>query len=89
MSNDKYKMFLNFMYNDLDISKNDIREWVKEAVNDVAERMIAKEWDNFDVGKIVDRWITDNRFWGNPNIKNDFMKQLATKLVEKIDINVK
>ena len=34
--NSKYRMFKNYMYNDLGITRDDIREWTKEAVKEVA-----------------------------------------------------
>jgi hypothetical protein len=31
---DKYTLFKNFMHNELGISREDIREWVKESVKE-------------------------------------------------------
>lgn len=48
-ANEKYKMFKQFMHNELGITREDIREWVKEAVRDEARKMIAKTYDDYDV----------------------------------------
>ena len=39
--NTKYHMFKNFMHNDLGISREDIRAWVAEAVQDEARRLVS------------------------------------------------
>ncbi len=44
----KYRMFKNFMYNDLGITKEDIKEWTKEAAKEVAKEYVdhhVNEWD--------------------------------------------
>lgn len=46
--NSKYRMFKNFMFNDLGITKEDIKEWTKEAVREVAKEHVdhhINEWD--------------------------------------------
>ena len=32
--NDKWVMFRNYMHNELGITKDDIREWIKESIHD-------------------------------------------------------
>ncbi|MDR1902937.1 MAG: hypothetical protein LBQ88_11725 [Treponema sp.] len=38
----KYKMFRNFMYNELGITKDDIKEWVKEAVANETAKLVGQ-----------------------------------------------
>ena len=52
---EKYKMFKQFMHNELGITKEDIREWVKESVREEAAKMVAKtyedeNWRDIDIG---------------------------------------
>ena len=49
MPNEKYKMFKQFMHNELGITKEDIREWVKESVREEVVKLVAKTYDDFDV----------------------------------------
>lgn len=45
--NDRWSMFKNYMHNELQISKDDIKEWLKEAVKEEA-REILKQGRTFD-----------------------------------------
>lgn len=53
MANEKYRMFKQFMHNELGITKEDIREWVKESVREEAQRMLAKTYEDFDVKREI------------------------------------
>ena len=46
-------MFKQFMHNELGITKEDIREWVKESVREEAQRLVAKTYDNYDVRREI------------------------------------
>lgn len=41
---EKYKLFRQFMYNELGISKDDIKEWCREAVLEVATTYVNEEF---------------------------------------------
>jgi len=49
MSDNKYKMFRNFMVNELGISRDDIKEWTMQAVKETVE----KEMRSVDAKKIA------------------------------------
>ena len=49
--NDKWLMFKNYLHNELGITKDDIRAWLKEAVQSQAELMFQKTFDDFDMPK--------------------------------------
>jgi len=51
-SRDKWKMFKNFLHNELGITCEDIREWIKESVREEARRLVAQEYEKFDIKKI-------------------------------------
>lgn len=40
MPTDKYKEFRNFMFNEMQITREDVKQWVREAVNDKAADVI-------------------------------------------------
>lgn len=86
MSNDKWKMFKNYMHNELGITKEDIRQWIQDAVKEQAESMVKHEFDNFDVHKVVERVITDDRYFGSKNLKRDIAQELTTQLMAKIKL---
>lgn len=53
--NDKWTMFKNYIHNELGITKDDIRAWLKEAVQSQAELMLKKTFDDFDMDTFVRR----------------------------------
>ena len=83
---DKWKMFKNYMHNELGITKEDIREWVQEAVQEQAEKLVKKEFNNFDVHKVVERIIVDDHYFGSKNLKLYISHELAKQIMEKIKI---
>lgn len=80
----KWLMFKNYMHNELGITKEDIRQWVQEAVEEQAERMVKKEFDNFDVNRVVQRIITDDQYYGSKNLKRDISQELTKQVLERL-----
>lgn len=74
----KWGMFRNFMYNELGISKEDIRTQIKEAVHEEAEKMIANTFDNFDVERTIKNTIQSQL---NYNGLIDYKEIIAKKLL--------
>lgn len=46
-------MFKNYMHNELGITKDDIRTWLKEAVQQQAALMLKNTFEEFDMDKFV------------------------------------
>lgn len=84
MPDDKYKMFRNFMFNELGITKEDIRDWIQEAVKEEAHRLIMKTYNNFDVGTELRRQLTD---WHSP-LRQDIINDCSKKLLETITLTI-
>ena len=84
MSNDKYKMFKNFMFNELGITKEDIRTWVIEVVRDEARKVVQHTYDNFDIEKCLRDQITASY---SP-IRRDIVSSVSQSLLEKFDIKI-
>ena len=80
--NDKYKMFKNFMFNELGITKEDIRAWVVEAVTDEARRVVAKTYGDFDVERALREAITSPY---SP-IRGDMVKKATQLLFNKFEL---
>lgn len=81
---DKWLMFKNYMHNELGITKEDIRQWIQESVEEQAERMVKHEFDKFDVHKVVQKIITDDRFYGSQNLKHDIAQELTKQVLDRI-----
>jgi hypothetical protein len=81
---DKWLMFKNYMHNELGITKEDIRQWVQEAVEEQAERMVKHEFSKFDVHKVVQKIITDDKYYGSQNLKRDITQELTKQVMERL-----
>jgi hypothetical protein len=80
---DKWSMFRNFMYNELGITKADIRIWIHEAVQEEAKKLVENSFNNFSVKREISKELLskfDNY---------DFKRSLANEIVSKISIAVK
>ena len=80
--NDKWMMFKNYMHNELGITKDDIRAWLKEAVKSQAELMLQKTFDDFDMDRFVRNHIlTQMRYWTTDEVRRQLASLLADRLV--------
>lgn len=82
--NDKYKMFKNFMFNELGITKEDIRMWVEETVRDEARKIVSNTYNDFDVEREFRRVINEPY----SSIRQDIASRATRELLEKFDINI-
>jgi len=78
---DKYKMFRNFMVNELGITRDDIKQWTKEAVKEVAEKQLGQ----INVDEIVNKHLKA-RAW---ETVNTFKESIAKEIVTKLNISIK
>ena len=84
MVDDKYKMFRNFMFNELGITKEDIRDWIQEAVKEEAHRLIMKTYNNFDIVDVLKRQLTD---WHSP-LRQDIISDCSKELLKTITLTI-
>lgn len=87
--NDKYKMFSNYMHNELGIKKEDIKDWIKEAVEEIAQKMVKNEFDNFDVSTIVRKILYKEDIYGSKYIKDQIKAEIAQQMLSKFEFNLK
>ena len=78
MAGEKYKMFKQFMHNELGITKEDIREWVKESVREEAAKMIAKTYEDFDVKREI-RDVINSPY---NSIRKDLVNACAAEIIK-------
>jgi len=88
MINDKWSMFKNYMHNELQISKEDIRVWMREAIQIEAEKIIKQSFGKYNINDIlkdiVKRSLNDN--YGRMN--NAIERALVSELVKQLSISV-
>lgn len=80
----KWLMFKNYMHNELGITKEDIRQWIEEAVQEQAERLVKNEFKNFDVHSVVMRIINDERYYGSKHLKEQISHELTRQILQKM-----
>jgi hypothetical protein len=84
---DKWIMFKNYMHNELGITKEDIRQWIEEAVQKQAETLVNNEFKNFDVNRVVERVINDDKYFGSKNLKRDIANELSKQIMERLRLD--
>ena len=80
----KWLMFKNYMHNELGITKEDIRQWIEDAVKEQAEALVKNEFKSFDVHSVVQRIVTDDRYFGSKNLKQEISQELTRQILAKI-----
>jgi hypothetical protein len=84
-SNGKWEMFKNFLHNEMGISKEDIREWIQEAVQEEARLMVDKTFNSFDVKEILERAVLTKTSYSS-SLKEQVIKEVAKLIFERIEI---
>ncbi|MDX9694954.1 MAG: hypothetical protein RBT49_04110 [Bacteroidales bacterium] len=88
MENDKYKMFKNFLHNELEISREDIREWIKDAVKDEVTRLVDNEYGKFNVRDYIKQTLIKHSVFGTDKLKDEIKYVLTNLIVNKLDIKL-
>jgi hypothetical protein len=52
-NSDKYIMFKNFLHNELNINKELILNWINEAINNIAIKLIENTYSDIDIEKLI------------------------------------
>ena len=83
MSNNKYKLFRNFMVNELGISREDIKEWALDAVKETVEKVFR----GFDLDELICKSIKEQtwRLFDRTDVNN----AVAKTLLREFDIIVR
>ena len=87
--NDKWSMFKNYLHNELGITKEDIREWIDEAVRDEARKLVEQSFETYSLRARIDDAIKDINFWGETNLKTAISNEVAKRIFERLEIKMK
>ena len=80
----KWLMFKNYMHSELGITKEDIRQWIEDAVQEQAERLVKNEFKSFDVHRVVQRIISDENYYGSKHLKQEISQELTRQILQKM-----
>jgi len=85
---EKWHAFRNLLFNELGITREDIRQWTKEAVESVAEKHIRNSINIPNmVGTAIGHVVLEKTSWG-PSLKKDIQAEAVKQLVAKFDVTV-
>ena len=87
MKNDKWVMFKNYMHNELGITKDDIRQWIEDAAEKQAESLVKNEFKKFDIHKVVQRVISDDKYFGSKTIKREIAAELSKQIMDRLRLD--
>jgi hypothetical protein len=92
ITQDKWKMFKNYMHNELGITKEDIKDWVKEAVEEVAESLVNQEFEKYPLPNIIKKNVEvvliEHSLWGD-DFKNEIWNEVGNQISKKLEIKLK
>ena len=71
----KYRMFKNYMYNDLNITKEDIREWTREAVKEVALNFMQNHISEWEINGLMTK--------SRQKVMTDVTAQILANILKK------
>lgn len=85
---DKYKMFRNFMVNELGISREDIIEWTKEAIKEEVKKIVAKSYCDIDVPQTIRDAIYSNEIWNGRGLSERVTEQIIREFLNSTEIKI-
>lgn len=92
MARDKYKEFLNYLHNELDISKADIRQWTHDAVYEVAENYIEKQFSERSLEQRILALVRDksSSWWDRDEktLEKAVKELMAKELLSQVKVNI-
>lgn len=87
--NDKWSMFKNYMHNELGITKEDIREWLDEAIKEEARKMVENSFNSYSIKNRIDDAIKEFDVFGSNGIKYELARQISNRIIECLEFNIK
>ena len=86
---DKYQMFKNFMLNELDITKEDIREWIKESCNEIATEMVEQAHGKFSIEETVKQLVIEQPdFFSERRLKPEIVRLISEQIANKFTVSL-
>ena len=86
--NDKWLMFKNYMHNELGITKEDIHEWIRDAVKEEAKNLVKQEYGKFSIKDAINKEIYEINWYGGKGLRDTVKQEVAKVLSERITITV-
>lgn len=88
-NNDKWLMFKNYMHNELGITRDDIHQWLMDAVKEEAKRLVAQEFGKFDVKALIRNYVESTDIYGERLFKTQIISSLVDDMRNRIELRIK
>ena len=81
----RYRMFKNFMINELGITKEDIREWVENSCQKEAKALVEDRYHSFRIG---DTLLREARSTLGKMVSDEVARQIASEVMKNVRITL-
>lgn len=86
--NEKWVMFRNLIFNEMGITKEDIREWINEAVKEQAKLIVAETFARVNPEAMIKRAVYDENCFSK-GFTREVTDKAAKLLADRIELKVK
>lgn len=84
--NDKWLMFRNYMINELGITKEDIREWIEDAVRIEAKKLAAETFARENLEQMIRRIVYDSGYFKDNSFNRTVIETAAKCVCKGIEL---
>jgi len=86
---DKWVMFRNYMHNELGITKEDIRRWIEDSVEQSAKNMVENAFARKNPEQMIKDAIYKKDYFYGESFNNRVVEETAKILAKRLDITIK
>ena len=86
---DKWIMFRNYMVNELGITKEDIREWIRDIVREEVKKVVSNAYERFSIEDMIKREIYEAGVFGTARFKDSVINETAKILAKNLEVKQK
>lgn len=78
---DKWLAFKNYLHNELGITKDDIRQWMKEAAEEQGRQLAEKAFAEFNIDRFAEKIVRDK--YGT-RLREDISREIAQGILKRL-----
>jgi hypothetical protein len=86
--NDKWVLFKNYMHNELGITKEDIREWINDAIREEVKNVVDNAYGKCSIEDMIRKEIKESSLWPKSTFSKEVIAECAKQLVQKIELKI-
>lgn len=86
--NDKWVLFKNYMHNELGITKEDIREWINDAIREEVKNVVANAYGKCSIEDMIRKEIKESSLWSKSTFSKEVIAECAKQLAQKIELKI-